>query len=164
MRKQTRQEQWNQRVTDLPISLNHVVHLTFIQLTMYCVMLFTRCYIHRKISVVAAGDLAPRWHQDICNHRDDVGGRYVLGVISNSCSLECLTGHSKFWVEVQLKYRRCGQNPALAVKVQYRRCGQNPALASLKYHLYRSANQFLGINDKTTQHYPKLTNAAMHLH
>ena len=37
--------------------------------------LFMRCYIHSKISVVAAGDLAPRWHQDIYNHHDDVGGR-----------------------------------------------------------------------------------------
>ena len=55
-----------------------------------------RCYIHRKIGVVAAGDLAPRWHQDIYNHHDDVGRRYILGVNINSCSLECLTVHSKF--------------------------------------------------------------------
>ena len=59
-------------------------------------MLFMRCYIHREIGVAAAGDLAPRWHQDIYNHHDDVGGRYVLGVNINSCSLECLTVHSKF--------------------------------------------------------------------
>ena len=57
---------------------------------------FMRCYIHHKVSVVAAGDLAPRWHQNICNHHDDIGGWCVLGVIINSCSLEHLTIHSRF--------------------------------------------------------------------
>ena len=73
--------QWNyepvsyNETDGLPTSLRHCSFNGWLQCNMYtvwydtCSMMF---FDHWRVSMVVADVLVPIWHQDICNHHDDV--------------------------------------------------------------------------------------------